>query len=707
MNGLFKEYAACDESKVSGDRFSVWLFAIFVLTLVNIIFFWPHYLGDAIFPWDFYGGYHSMAYAWLQDGSFISPPLWSPYGNYGFPTHLAMQNSSFYLPLVVLDWLNIPYTLHVAATLQCLHILVGSIGFYYFLRLSGIGILTAITGGILFHLSVGFFSNAQHVDIIRGYAITPWLFVAFSRHFLTDYKKAVFSAWVTFLFLTGAYPGIVVAVFYVMLLYAAGELIQQVGTHNKKQFIKYVAVSGSIAIMLSCIKYLQLIVQLDELSLVPVAKNIGISLQHYLTVFFRFDLDFIKGDITMRSYYLPALTFILLFFTGRLTRLWLLGLLMVVFALLFVTEGEVRQWAMALPGFSVSRSPLSDYRGLVHIALVTMACASLNVLSKQGISLRNTVWRGFLVLIFFILISLTALSNGYQLDSMVSELTMMLISLIAFVLVAPYLSSGNEVKQMAAFVSIWVMAIAATYVYVSHAPITWRFDDYKMSLGTRVYGQDLDKLFTDVDRHELWPSRPDRILMRGNVGGNIGYYSQVFSQTGYDNGLRLKRTMALKRMLESDQGSELKNFLAQESRFILTEQLPDNARDICMEEQSCNRIQGGLVTMQEFGLSHSLFRVDLDKDAWLMENELYFPGWKSEICEKDVCMEGPEASVAVDFLRAWRLPKGQYTIRTYYQPPLWGLSQIIFWLALIVSMVLVIGKCIRLPFLPHKNIVKL
>jgi hypothetical protein len=705
LNHLFKTTATCTTPNISRDRFAVWLFVISILSLVNASFFWLHYSGYAIFPWDFYGGYHATAYSWLQDGSLISPPLWSPYGNYGFPTHLAMQNSSFYFPLVVLDWLGISYTLTIAAIVQCLHILAGSIGFYFFLRLNKISILPALTGGILFHLSIGFFSNAQHIDIIRGYAITPWLLVSFSPYFLTNYKKAVSSAWITFLFLTASYPGIIITVVYSMLIYIVWGIIQQEDTKRKKQYICYVVVSGTIALMLACIKYLPLALQLDELATAPVPRNSGMILLNYLTAFFRFDLDFIRGDLTMRSYYLPSVTFILLFFTRRLTQLWMVSFFILITALLLVTDGPVRQWAMILPGISISRFPISDYRGLIHIALISMACVSLNELSKYTFPLKKVALRGGATLIFFMLLSIAAFSNGYQLDSAATEIYVMLTTLVIFVATVPYLASANKKKLLPAFAAIWVITLVGAHIYVDRTSKTWLYINYKTYFERRIYGQDLDDLFTGVGRQMVWPSRPDRFFVKGTVAGNIGYYKQTFSQTGYDNGLRLKRTTSLKRELGSTQGINLKNFLDQESQCILTEHLPDTAKDIFTDEKSCAHNQSGhQILMQEFGISHSLFNVDLDKDTWLLENELYFPGWKSEICKKDGCNEGPEATVAVDFLRSWRLPKGQYTIRTYYQPPLWRESQIIFWLAIILSLVLMIGKSICRPFLCIVNL---
>jgi len=76
--------------------FRTTLAAVLVLLAVHILFFWPHYLDRAIFPWDFCFAYHYFAYAWVHDGGLFSPPVWIPYGSLGYPAHLIIQHSSFY-----------------------------------------------------------------------------------------------------------------------------------------------------------------------------------------------------------------------------------------------------------------------------------------------------------------------------------------------------------------------------------------------------------------------------------------------------------------------------------------------------------------------------------------------------------------------------------------------------------------------------------
>ncbi len=675
------------------NQYPSWLLALLVFALINVSFFYSHYLGKATFPWDFWGGYHAMAYAWLRDGSLISPPLYFPYANFGFPTVLAMQSSAFYMPLIVFDWMGFSYTLHAATIVQCLHILVGSMGVYCLLRLNGIGVLSSITGGVFYHLSSGFFSNAQHLDIIRGYALLPWFLVACSRNFLVDYRRIALSAWLIFLFMAGSYPGIIIALFYSLPIYFIHELLKNERAGDKKEYILFVVFSGVLAMMLLTWKYLPLVFQFSEIEADKTVISNGIDIQNYLTAFFRFDLDFIPGDITMRSLYLPPIVFILLFLLNKINKLWLYACLMAIVMLLFVTEGPVRQLMMSVPGFTASRFPISDFRGLVHIALIIMACVALHQMSTYGMLFSRYSCRIFTVFLLVCLLIYVAFVNGYDIKTSSTELIMLILSLLVMILALPYFASKRIVVKTFAYISVWIVALVSTYTYVGHKDITWRFSSYKHDLGSDVYHRDLEQLFSVENRKSFWSLRPERTFYENNKYiGNLGYYTQDFSQSGYDNGLRLKRILEVQKKIKEDHSGNLRKFLSQESRFIITEHLPLNPEEICIEKNSCNDKQSEQIAINEFGLSHIDYQLNLPHEMWLLENELYFPGWQSKICVQGDCFAGPRAMLAMNSLRAWRLPKGQFILHTFYMPPFWMVSKVVFFAALFVSFLLFFVK---------------
>lgn len=157
---------------------------LLALLATNLSTFWPHYLGRATFPWDFVGGYHTQSFGWFDNGSVFAPPAWFPWGEMGFPSFLALQSGAWYAPLALLDAVGVVYTIHVATMVQVLHVLAGALGVYALLRQSGCSRGVALLGGIAFHFGAAFYSNQQHVDIVRAAALFPWLLYVLRPDFL-------------------------------------------------------------------------------------------------------------------------------------------------------------------------------------------------------------------------------------------------------------------------------------------------------------------------------------------------------------------------------------------------------------------------------------------------------------------------------------------------------------------------------------------
>ncbi len=105
-------------------------------------------------------------------------------GEMGFPSFLALQSGAWYAPLALLDAVGVVYTIHVATVVQVLHVLAGALGVYALLRQSGCSRGVALLGGVAFHFGAAFYSNQQHVDIVRAAALFPWLLYVLRPDFL-------------------------------------------------------------------------------------------------------------------------------------------------------------------------------------------------------------------------------------------------------------------------------------------------------------------------------------------------------------------------------------------------------------------------------------------------------------------------------------------------------------------------------------------
>ena len=208
---------------------------LLVLVLQNIIIFSQHYTGTASFLNDFTRNIYPMIAFWttlVQHGVF---PEWTSFQTMGMPFVLTMQSGVFYPPLWLFATVKVPFTLHIAAVVQVLHVLWGAVGCWMYMRLLGRSYGAALFAAIAFQFFGGFYSNSEHIDIVRAFSYIPWLFwvvqVVPAQH------KLVGRNWVAplmvMLFVTGAYQGNLVSHLFVLGVFWALSLAS--GYFQKKQ----------------------------------------------------------------------------------------------------------------------------------------------------------------------------------------------------------------------------------------------------------------------------------------------------------------------------------------------------------------------------------------------------------------------------------------------------------------------------------------
>src|SRR5207253_2491318 len=115
-------------------------------------------------------------------------------------------------------WLDLPYTLHAAVVLQCLHVFAGGLGAAFCARLMGLRWPAALFAGVAWQCFGGFYAHSSHPDIVRSYALMPWIVApllapwGWSR--LTRIATILSPVAIAFL-CTGGYSGAIVAVLFV------------------------------------------------------------------------------------------------------------------------------------------------------------------------------------------------------------------------------------------------------------------------------------------------------------------------------------------------------------------------------------------------------------------------------------------------------------------------------------------------------------
>ena len=199
-----------------------------VLAAQNVVVYRAHYFGSAGIPWDFSMAYYAMVAFWtavVRDGVF---PQWIPFQQMGYPFGLQVQSGMNYLPLWIFPALNLQYTLRAAIIFQCLHVLVGAIGMFLLARQVQQSRGLALVAGLAFQCFGGFYSNAEHVDIVRAFAYAPWLLYVYSLDRTTTAKlprRTMLIPLVLYLFLTGSYPGNVISAGVIIPLLVGLQLL--------------------------------------------------------------------------------------------------------------------------------------------------------------------------------------------------------------------------------------------------------------------------------------------------------------------------------------------------------------------------------------------------------------------------------------------------------------------------------------------------
>src|SRR5262245_12794400 len=188
-----------------------------VLALENLAIFFRHDFRGFGFPWDFVGAYYASTAYWTESVARGAWSHWLPYQSMGYPFGLNLQTGLWYLPLWIFPLGRIPYTLHAAVVVQTLHVFLGALGMYVLLRTVLRSRREALIGAFAFQLFGGFYSNAEHVDIVRSFAFVPWLLACLvpPRSHEPALPRRLFAlplfVWAT---ATGGYPGNLIAALF-------------------------------------------------------------------------------------------------------------------------------------------------------------------------------------------------------------------------------------------------------------------------------------------------------------------------------------------------------------------------------------------------------------------------------------------------------------------------------------------------------------
>ncbi len=215
------------------------------------------------FPWDFLGTY-STTPAFVADTFGRGNPVsWSPYIASGFPVDVNPQAGLYFPVWWILGALRAPLTLRALTTIQVAHVLFGAVGVLVLARARRVALPWATVAAVAYLFYGGFYGQAEHADIFRGFAYLPWLLWALTPPAGGQrWTRLVAVPPLAWMIVSGAYPGQTVSFGIIGAVYLAVALwTTERATWHRYRVALLLAILASAAV---CVAVLLPYVRADE-----------------------------------------------------------------------------------------------------------------------------------------------------------------------------------------------------------------------------------------------------------------------------------------------------------------------------------------------------------------------------------------------------------------------------------------------------------
>jgi hypothetical protein len=664
---------------------------IMILAALNVFVFWDHWRGATSFTFDFPMNYYASAAYWITSIQAGEWPHWIPYESMGYPAILNPQLGLFYPPLWIFALARIPYTLHLANVVQVLHVLFGSLGLFFLARRVFRNDVVALCGGICFGLFGGFFTNAEHVDIIRALSWTPWInLVLFldgpGATYSVGYRRfstrlSVASVWQPLAiswFVCGAYPGILVSLLFVstvFILTQASVLFQ----HSRAMALRdgTIQMAGVIlGLLMSSAFLIPTAYMSRELTRTQDASIIAreyLKVQDLLNLAFPSNL--INGaDYSMLGMQAPLVLLLMLplawRYLGRLTPF-----LAAAGAAAIMGFSEMKGASLILirlvPMLGLSRFPGGEYRVFIYMAVLMCGLAGIDAALRIDLS---ALWRN--IALMLIVLAMLLLGGMRLLASLASPHKEILFRFLlvavgyAAVTMASYAVRNVLPRLRVLFVAILSVSLAAGGIQVA-AIMTGYWSDPQIEAAfytnrglPLVHGNMLAAaaIFSDVESTR--PRRKDSkslldLSWRGYIDG-----SYMMSD------LSNMRSLA-QRAIAGD--PTLVELMREANEIFL---IPCAGR-ICSGESVASTALANQLSATlsvRYSRNEILYGITPAVRSLAVENEIYAPGWTATCKTHGEHLSPVRVAGA---LRGWVLNPGFHELMLRYRTPFLSLGMLI------------------------------
>lgn len=677
-------------------RFQVVLF-IALLALQNLVVFQNQYFHDFGFPWDFTEGYYAMTVIWTTLVSQGVYPAWVPFHSMGMPFALILQTGAHYPPLWIFPLFKIEYSLHAAVVFQSLHVLFGAVGMFLFLRLSipsnRYQPFYAFFGAFVFQFFGGFYSNAEHVDIIRAFALAPWLFYFFYLCGPDSPKLSLRHFYIPGLILfisTGAYPGNIISGLSVAGLFCLLQLIwiwQQGSTlKDTLRLAALIFLMTCLGLGLSFFHVAPAWLLKDYLLRGAEAGHfnnmVWLTIKHLPALFL--ENGVVPGETSMSSTYLtlPALI-VLSFLPLRVIKRQWVSVGILTFSVSMAAGPNSFFWSVltkVLTPMQYSRFPSSDYRIFAAIMLVYLACLAIKAVAEGDITRKALIARIVLVLFWFFL----GIDASYPALRMAAVYQASAICISTLACLTLFICFGKQRPR--ALLSLMLAGLLLTSLdAIRVLP--------RMGLffrGVDVSTWQLPSISTLYER-QGWPLRKNGHLLTYEILPNAPHrrpariqIDDVSDYRGFTTGAYTLNTVRFSNMLKSaamilDQPI-YKEFMLSEWVPLFFEEPQHRPGDaniaipidsIGTAFRKASNDNSEMVRQVFYGVNMIEYTLSLAKPMLMVENEIYFPGWSATLKSEQRSSQIQAISVN-DIFRAWQLPAGNYEMTARFElPNLW------------------------------------
>jgi hypothetical protein len=647
-----------------------------VLAGENLAIFFRHYFRGWGFPWDFVGSYYAATAYWTEAVARRALAEWMPFQSMGYPFRLDLQTGLWYPPLWVFPILRMPYTLQAAVTVQALHVLLGALGMYVLLRMVLRSRLEALAGAFVFQLFGGFYSNAEHVDIVRAYALTPWLLAALvpaRRDEPAVPRRVLALALAVWAMAVGGYPGNLISSLFLAAVFVAAVL----AARRDRATLRWAAASAAavaLGLAMSAAQLGPAWIHRSELERHQTASTVdraSLGVPHLAGL-----VEDVRGAPEDRSMTLTFVGFVavcgLCFLDGRALRgrsPW--TVLLAVSSLMAAGDRAplhplLRRLA---PPLAYSRFPSSDYRGDAAVLLILFAAAGWQALRRRPGSGSAFVLR-LLPAAAFSAWAVWSCERRVPLAGAVAE------AVRAFVLAAAVLFLWRRVRGGLARVGVAVMLLGVASFDASR--VLSRLDTWavpNLIETCRLYEPTLARLADAglVVRPEVFAvrrgPRPARTL--GEAGYRAsGYLTGEFDLADFGGPVLQARTAAVTDPVSLVYGSR-------EWRPVVLDPPPPPGSGAVEIPGLRPRIAAAApdprVAQRAYGSDEIVYRVRLERPALLVENEIFFPGWTGLVRRSGAASGSDSDSVQAvrvnGIWRGWPLPAGDYELVARFRLP--------------------------------------